>query len=89
MQIAQAIFMSEDPKLARDLVEGKAAVRKAASKSTQKHFQRLREGLPDAISTSSLHTDLIRDYRRVNSYVTNVAYSILDTAEKFKDMRKG
>lgn len=88
MQIAQAIFMSEDPKLARDLVEGKAAVRKAASQSTQKHFKRLREGLPDAISTSSLHTDLIRDYRRVNSYVTTVAYSILENAEAHKEVRK-
>ncbi|MDH5723507.1 MAG: Na/Pi cotransporter family protein [Alphaproteobacteria bacterium] len=88
MQIAQAIFMSEDPKLARELVEGKTKVRNAASKSTQRHFQRLREGLPDTISTSALHTDLIRDYRRVNTYITTVAYSILENAEAYKDQRK-
>jgi len=88
MKIAQAIFMSEDPKLAQQLVEGKKIIRKAAQKSTDKHFQRLRERIPETLSTSALHTDIIRDYRRINSYITTVAYSILDNAEKHKKSRK-
>lgn len=88
MKIAQAIFMSEDPKLARQLVEGKKIIRKAAQDSADRHFKRLRERIPETISTSALHTDIIRDYRRINSYITTVAYSILDNAEKHKNSRK-
>lgn len=88
MKIAQAIFMSEDPKLARQLVDGKKDVRQAAKASTEKHFKRLKSGLPETISTSALHNDIIRDYRRVNSYITTVAYAILDNAERHKQSRK-
>ncbi len=88
MKIAQAIFMSEDPKLAVQLVEGKTEIRIAAQKSSEKHFQRLREGIPETKETSSLHNDIIRDYKRINSYITTVAYSILNNAETYKDSRK-
>ncbi len=88
MKIAQAIFMSEDPKLAQQLVEGKASVRAAAQKSSARHFQRLREGVPETQNTISLHTDIIRDYKRINSYITTVAYSILDNFQSHKDERK-
>ena len=87
MKIAQAIFMSEDPTLARQLVDGKKYVREAAQKSSERHFQRLSEGVPETLSTSALHTDIIRDFRRINSYVTTVAYAILNTAEKHKEER--
>ena len=40
------------------------------------------------MSTSALHTDIIRDFRRINSHITTVAYSILDTAEQYKDVRR-
>lgn len=88
MKIAQAIFMSEDPKLARQLVEGKKNVRMAAKESSERHFKRLKSGLPESISTSALHNDIIRDYRRVNSYITTVAYAILDNSEKHKQRRR-
>ena len=88
MKIAQAIFMSEDPTLAQQLVEGKKVVRRAAQKSSERHFQRLREGIPETLSTSALHTDIIRDYRRINSYITTIAYSILENAETHKRVRK-
>lgn len=88
MKIAQAIFMSEDPSLARQLVEGKAEVRKAANASTQAHFERLREGVPETKATSSMHTDIIRDYKRINSYITSVAFTILENAERHKAQRK-
>ncbi len=88
MKIAQAIFMSEDPSLARQLVEGKALVRKAAQDSAEAHFKRLREGIPETKTTSSMHTDIIRDYKRINSYVTSVAFTILENAERHKTRRK-
>ncbi|MCB1782953.1 MAG: Na/Pi cotransporter family protein [Alphaproteobacteria bacterium] len=88
MKMAQTIFISEDPKLARQLVEGKKTIREAEWQSSVQHFKRLREGLPETISTSALHTDIIRDYRRINSYVTTVAYSILNNPGKKSSRRK-
>ena len=88
MKLSQTIFISEDPKLARQLVEGKKTVREAEKKSTEQHIKRLRSRLADTMSTSALHTDIIRDFRRINSHITTVAYSIIDTAEQYKDKRR-
>jgi phosphate:Na+ symporter len=88
MRTAQAIFLSEDPELAQQLIDQKKDIAGAAKASSALHFERLREGLPETIATSSLHLDIIRDYRRINSYITSVAYAILENAEKYKDQRK-
>lgn len=88
MRTAQAIFLSEDPELAQQLIDQKKDIAGAAKKSSAQHFERLREGLPETIATSSLHMDIIRDYRRINSYITTVAYAILENAEKHKKQRK-
>lgn len=88
MRTAQAIFLSEDPELAQQLIDQKKEIAGAAKQSSAQHFDRLREGLPETIATSSLHLDIIRDYRRINSYITSVAYAILDNAEKYKKRRK-
>ncbi|MBX2833580.1 MAG: Na/Pi cotransporter family protein [Micavibrio sp.] len=88
MKLAQTIFLSEDPSLAQQLVDNKKDIRLAEVSTSQQHFGRLREGLPETIATSAIHLDIIRDYRRINSYVTAVAYSILENAEKYKRQRK-
>ena len=88
MSTAQTIFLSEDPALAQHLIEQKQAIGEAAKDSATMHFERLRSGLPETIATSSLHLDIIRDYRRINSYITSVAYAIIENAEKYSDKRK-
>ena len=87
-RMAQTIFMSEDPRLAAQMVEGKKTIRVAADATSDQHFKRLQSGLSESIATSSLHLDIIRDYRRINSYATRVAYAILENHEKHKDKRK-
>ncbi|MEM7650718.1 MAG: Na/Pi cotransporter family protein [Pseudomonadota bacterium] len=88
MRSAQTIFLSEDPNLAQQLVDQKKEIGHAARASSEMHFDRLREGLPETIATSSLHLDIIRDYRRINSYITTVAYAILENAKKHKSKRR-
>ncbi len=39
------------------------------------------------VATSSLHVDIIRDYRRINSYMCTVAYPLLDTRKDENDKR--
>ncbi len=82
MKIAQAVFMSEDLQMAQQLVESKKHLRIAANKSQARHFQRLRDCVPESQMTSTLHSDIIRDFKRINSYMTTVAYTILDKEEK-------
>jgi phosphate:Na+ symporter len=88
LELAQAIFMSEDPELAIQLVERKKSVREAESETSNAHFKRLRERHQQTMGTSSIHLDIIRDFRRINSYVTSVAYTILENQEKHSKNRK-
>lgn len=85
LRLAQTIFLSEDAALAARLVENKRSVRLAEIESSRSHFNRLREGLTQSVATSDLHLDIIRDLRRINSYVTSVAYTIIDTNKKPAD----
>jgi len=80
VRLAQNVFVSEDIELARRLIENKDRLRVKEQLATQAHLDRIREGVPETIATSSLHLDIIRDYRRINSYVTAVAYSIMEEA---------
>ena len=43
-------------------------------------FDRLREGRPESIETTSLHLDVLRDLRRIHSHICSVAYPVLDAA---------
>jgi len=88
MKLAQSLFLSEDPSLARQLIDAKKIIREAEQETSSLHFDRLRQGLPETIATSSLHLDIIRDYRRINSYITTVAYSIIENSEKYEKERK-
>ncbi len=87
IRTAQTIFLSEDPKLARELIKEKKSLREAEIESSVLHFERLRSGTPETLATSSLHLDVIRDYRRINSYITSVAYAIIENARQHSHER--
>ena len=78
VDLAQSIFVSSDKDMARRLLQDKHDIRDLEITGMAKHIERLGEGVPDTISTSSLHVDIIRDYRRINSYMCTVAYPILE-----------
>ncbi len=78
VKLAQTVFMTGDVALARKMVEGKEAIRQAEVEASVSHIERLRERVPETIATSSLHLDIIRDYRRINSYMCTVAFPLLE-----------
>jgi phosphate:Na+ symporter len=80
LRIAFGVFMSGDVNEARKLVAEKAALRSIELAATERHLDRLREGRPETIETTSLHLDVLRDLRRINSHVCSVAYPVLDAA---------
>jgi len=78
VKLAESVFMSSDAALARKMLEDKEIIRKAETDGMASHIERLRGGVPETIATSSLHLDIIRDYRRINAYMCTVAYPILE-----------
>ncbi len=82
VQLAQSIFVSDDVVLAKQLLRDKHDIREAEILGMAKHIERLGDGVPETIATSSLHVDIIRDYRRINSYMCTVAYPLLEEDEK-------
>jgi phosphate:Na+ symporter len=87
IQLAQSVFVSGDPDSARRLVEGKETIRKAEIDGMATHIDRLRGGVPETIATSSLHLDIIRDYRRINTYMCTVAFPILEESGEIHETR--
>jgi phosphate:Na+ symporter len=80
VRLSESVFMSGDRELARRLIEDKEKVRQAEIAASISHIERLREGVPETFATSSLHMDIIRDLRRINTYMCTVAYAILESA---------
>ena len=80
LRIAFGVFMSGDVNEARKLLAEKAHLRNTEIAATERHLDRLREGRPETIETTSLHLDVLRDLRRIHSHICSVAYPVLDAA---------
>jgi phosphate:Na+ symporter len=76
-ELAINTFISDDADLARQLVQTKPVVSELERNSIETHFQRLGSGHTDTLTTSSLHLDVLRDLKRINSHLTSVAYPVL------------
>lgn len=87
MALAQNVFMTGDVKMARKLFEEKASLRSQEILASASHFKRLSAGVAETIATSSLHLDILRDLRRINSYVSLIAYPILEEAKVLNPTR--
>ena len=87
LRIAFGVFMSGDAGEARKLLAEKAALRNAELAATETHLDRLREGRPETIETTSLHLDVLRDLRRIHSHICSVAYPVLDAAGELSTER--
>jgi phosphate:Na+ symporter len=80
LRIAFGVFMSGDVNEARKLLAEKTNLRNVELAATERHLDRLREGRPESIETTSLHLDVLRDLRRIHSHICSVAYSALESA---------
>jgi phosphate:Na+ symporter len=80
LQAAFGIFMTGDVEAARKLLREKAELRKAELEAADRHFERLREGRPESLETTSLHLDVLADLKRIHSHICSVAYPVLEAA---------
>jgi phosphate:Na+ symporter len=77
VQMSISVLMNEDPSLARSLVEQKETVRDIAQRLERQHLYRLKQGLSESIETSSIHLDLLRALKAVNTNFAMIAYPLL------------
>jgi phosphate:Na+ symporter len=80
LKLALAVFMSGDVGEARKLIAEKAQLRNAELAAAERHLERLREGRPESLETTSLHLDVLRDLKRIHSHICSVAYPVLEAA---------
>jgi len=80
LQAAFGIFMTGDVEAARRLIREKTELRKAELDAADRHFERLREGRPESLETTSLHLDVLSDLKRIHSHICSVAYPVLEAA---------
>ena len=87
LTLAFSVFLNEDVKVARTLIEEKTQLRSAELTCAESHLARLREGRPESIETSSLHLDVLRDLKRIHSHICSVAYPVLESAGELQPNR--
>ena len=82
LRLAFGVFMSGDVSGARKLVAEKSQLRSVELTAAERHLERLREGRPETLETTSLHLDVLRDLKRINSHICSVAYPALEDTKK-------
>ena len=87
MRLGINVFMSRDVSMARDLLADKERFRERDREASDRHLARLRAGRVEAIETSSLHLDMLRDLKRVIAHITSIAYPILDAEGALRKSR--
>ncbi|MBI5043919.1 MAG: Na/Pi cotransporter family protein [Nitrospirae bacterium] len=80
-EIGASAFVSGDAELAKKLLQNKIALAEMERNLRQAHIQRLHRGLKESIDTSSIHLDVLSNLRRINSYISNVAYPIVEICD--------
>ncbi len=87
MRLGINVFMSRDVSMARQLLADKEWFRDRDREASDLHMERLRAGRVEAIETSSLHLDMLRDLKRIVAHITSIAYPILDAEGALRKSR--
>ena len=80
LHLALNVFLNGDLKSAQTLIAQKAEFRDLERAYAGTHFDRLAWQTPESIETSSLHLDIINEFKRINSHFCAIAYPILEEA---------
>jgi len=80
LRLAMTVFLNGSVRDAQKLLEEKARFRDLELQYASTHLGRLAGHTVQSIETSSLHIDLISDFKRINSLICSIAYPILESA---------
>lgn len=80
-ELGVSAFTAGDRELAHRLLKEKIRVAEMEKGLREAHINRLHRGLRESIDTSSIHLDLLTNLKRINSYISNIAYPILERGD--------
>ncbi|MBU6465608.1 MAG: Na/Pi cotransporter family protein [Burkholderiales bacterium] len=78
LRLAMSVFLNGNVRDAKKLLEEKTRFRELERDYAAAHLVRLQDRSVPSMETSSLHIDLISDFKRINSLLCSVAYSVLE-----------
>lgn len=77
LELALAALAAQDVSIAEKVIRHKSRINAMEREYRQTHIERLHEGLPESIDTSSIHLDLLANLKRANSLAAGIAYAVL------------
>lgn len=80
LKLSLSVFLTGDLRSAQKLMLEKAHFRDLEKRYSRSHLTRVSAQTAESIETSSLHLDIISDFKRLNSLFCAAAYSVLDEA---------
>jgi phosphate:Na+ symporter len=87
LRLGLNVFLNGDLKSAQRLLATKVELRNLQQQYADTHLNRLAGQTVQSIETSSLHLDVINDFKRINSHICSVAYPILEQAGALQPTR--
>jgi phosphate:Na+ symporter len=87
LRLGLNVFLNGDLKSAQRLLATKVQLRNLQQQYADTHLNRLAGQTVQSIETSSLHLDVINDFKRINSHICSVAYPILEQAGALQPTR--
>jgi phosphate:Na+ symporter len=87
LHLAQSVYWSGNPDIARRLVEQKQHIAKLEANSRSKHFQRNSAGNITSLSSSNPHLEIISALKSVTGKISIIGYTVLDQHGGLKKSR--
>lgn len=87
LQLTVKVFMDQDIASARELIKRKELFRQTEYDNRLQHLSRLKNGDIKSLETSAFHLDILRDLKRINSYLSSSAYPLLEEAGELQSSR--
>ncbi len=76
-ELGVAAFASSDKEIAARLLSNKIEIADKERRLREAHIERLHKGLRESIETSSIHLDVLTNLKRINSYISSIAYPVI------------
>jgi phosphate:Na+ symporter len=82
-------YQKQDKDLAAKIVFHKRNIRKLEKRMRESHMSRLVKGTPESVNTSSIHLDVLGEYRRIVGLMSNHVYSLLKDTDRYNILPRG
>lgn len=83
VEMSLVCFQTQDQDLAARVIFHKRNIRRLEERMRENHITRLVKGRPETINTSSIHLDVLGEYRRLVGLMSNHVYQLLKGTDPY------